>query len=372
MGRRDTYDIAKIRQQVKKRAGRGSDPTEFKPPKMDDNQTMSWLFYVLPGFKEGDQLVSGQAERSMDQFFLMNGAHYLEGKRIGCPRIVLEENCDICQAGFDMLQEIDKSNKDKRREVASKLLPGTYYKVNIFFPNIDKNPEDLRGQVRWFNAPKTVFERWEECLYRDDDGGDPEEPMPYGVFFCPEEAYLFQLTVTKQGQNNSYLTSKFRLTESVQLRPIAGKVGAPDEKAIAEILSRRIDLYSKLPDIDQAEIARVARNITGDDTGGGFDRDETSKQGQDGAKQETSKQGQDEAKQETPKQEKSKGGIRPNVTKSSDKSVPVDDDDPVSNTSSVENEMPVDMDDTAKVAEPEGSAPSADEDIDALMAQLGD
>ena len=183
MARTSKYDIHRIRKQVKDKVGKHSDPTEFRPPKAEDGAPpIQSRFFILPPFAEGDELATGNAEQGMEEFFLRNGSHYIDNKRLGCPRVINEGKCDICQHGFDLMKETE--NKDERRDIAKRLLPGTYMMVNIYFPNIDKNPENLRGQVRWYNCPKTVFDMWEDCLFRDDDGGDPQEPLPFlgGIF----------------------------------------------------------------------------------------------------------------------------------------------------------------------------------------------
>jgi len=369
MSRSGKYDIHKIRNQVREKVGKKKDPTEFRPPKAEDGQpAIQFRFFVLPPFAEGDELATGPATQGMEEFFIRNGSHYLDNKRLGCPRVINDDECPICQHGFDLMKETEV--KDQRRDIAKRLLPGTYYMVNIYFPNIDKNPEELRGQVRWYNCPKTVFDIWEDCLYRDDDGGDPQEPLPFGVFYDEEEAYLFRLEVVKQGQANSYTKSKFFLTESLQAVPIGGKAGHPDHKKIIEILSKRHDLFDKVPDVSAADIEGVARNLTGDgdDSSSGFDADETQ-----------------DKKVVKERKTKKKSGLKPAVSESSastkTKVKPVDDVDDLAGLDEepvkepVVGEVPADEEPpfNEKEAEPEARENDGDDDdVDALLDQLGD
>jgi len=274
------YDVDAIRNQVKKRLKSQRDPSEFRAPKADEGKTLKYRFYVLPPLQKGDVVAGGAVmEHDMDMFSIPNGAHYLENKRIGCPRIIHDEDCEICQYAFDLMAEIDAGSEDgkkKRSAIAKQLLPGTYHMVNLYFPAIDANPEDVRGKVMWFNAPKTVVDLWLECLYRTDDGGDAEEPLPYGVFFDEMNSYLFQLEIKKDGKWNSFKSSKFLVTPNIGARPIASdKDKKADAKRIKAILEKRIDLLSKVPDVDRAAITRIAANLSGGQTkGGGFDNDE--------------------------------------------------------------------------------------------------
>lgn len=376
MPRKDKYDIHKIRKQVKDKVGKHSDPTEFRPPKAEDGKPpIKFRFYILPPFEMGEELTTGPAERGMDEFFLRNGSHYINNRRHGCPRVINDDDCDICQHGFDLMSETD--DRDRRRDIAQRLLPGTYYMVNIYFPNIQPNPEELRGQVRWYNCPKGVFDVWEDCLFRDDDGGDPAEPLPYGVFYDEEDAYLFQLEVVKQGQANNYGKSKFIVTDSMKTRPLAGKPDAPDEAKIAEILAKRHCLFDKLPDVSRADIERIARDLTGDTDGsGGFDQDETKKED----KATTRKRKEAERK--------AKKGLKPEVSESSASAKPESDGDlselvatedaaksgnePVSGEVPAED-APFDAD-GAKAAKGESTAVAADDDddVDALLSQLSE
>jgi hypothetical protein len=280
------YDIEAIRQQVRAKMKKGKDPTEFRAPKAEGDKTLKFRFYILPPLQIGDVCNDGKStcEREMDLFAIANGSHYIDNKRIGCPRAINEEDCAICNYGFDLLNEVDGSTeegKKKRSEISRALLPAQYNLVNIYFPTIDTNPEEVRGRVFWYNAPKTLVDMWLECLYRDDDGGDPDEPLPFGVFYDECDAYLFQLEVFKDGQMNSYKRSKFMVSTSLKSRPIAVDKATKkiDMKRIKEILAKRHNLWEKMPTINQEEIAKVAAALSGRAAtklaaSGGFDHDE--------------------------------------------------------------------------------------------------
>lgn len=269
------YDVSSIRQKLKKQMGGFADPDEFKPPKVDPGETKQFRFYILPPILAGDELKSGTVERAMEMFYIQHGNHWINNKPHPCPRVFNNEKCPICQQGFDFLKQPNiKEDEVKRKKIISEWMPNTYYMVNIFFSNSKQNPEDLRGRVKFYNAPKTCFDLWSEALMRED-AGDAEDPRAYGVFFDENNAFQFQLEVTKSGRNNSYKTSKF-LANGGNPSPIA-----KDTDTIAKIMRLRHNLFDKIemPDVDKLE--KLQRQlIHGDDdddvVSGGFDEDETS------------------------------------------------------------------------------------------------
>lgn len=274
------YDLQAIRKQVRQRVERDRmDPNEFRAPKAEAGKPAEkFRFYILPPFQKSDQLATGPAARSMGEFFIQNGAHWITRKRFGCPRVIAEQVCEICDYGFALIKETD--NKDERSKIAKDLLAGAYYMVNIYFPPMDTTPEPLRGKVKWYNCPKTVFDMWMECLYRDDAGGDAEHPEPFGVFYAECAAYLFELSVKKVGRGNNYEASRFLTAPGLEKRAIARLKDTPDIKRIEAILAMRHDLFSKIPEIQPQVISQIAAKLKagGDLEGietGGFDEDET-------------------------------------------------------------------------------------------------
>lgn len=281
------YDVQAIRDQVKKRLRKERDPSEFRPPKMEDGKVAKFRFFILAPFQEGDQIAGGVADRSMELFFIENGAHFMENKRYGCPRVIEEKDCPICQYAFDCIRDIKNSNLDEDtikkqvEKIRSNLLPASYRMVNVYFPGGkigSCNPPELQDKVMWFNAPTTVFNIWWDTLDRTDDGGDETDLKPYGVFYDEEASYLFQLEIYKKGKGNSYEKSKFLVTQDFRTFPIVRTdTGAPDKAAISKIFSQRHNLFDKLPDINMKEINRLAHGLmTGDSSSdnGGFDDQE--------------------------------------------------------------------------------------------------
>lgn len=250
------FDIQKIRNQLRnKLSNRPQDPFEFRPPKAKKDETIKIRFYVLQPLVKGEKCFGGIASRSMDDLFaLKHGNHWVNNKPHACPRINSDEPCELCDAGFDMLRETD--DKDKRRAIIQNWLGQSVYAVNIYVPNIQSNPEPLRGKVMFFNAPKTCFDQWYAAVNRDS-GGDAADPEAYGVFYDPEAAYLYQLEIVINGNNNSYKTSKF--LAQMGAHPIARtKDGNPDAKRIQAILDQRHDLWTKVETPNPDKIRKLA------------------------------------------------------------------------------------------------------------------
>lgn len=272
------YDIAAIRNKLRKQmSGKYSDPDEFRPPKAENTtDPLKFRFYILPPLLEGDKLKSGTVTKSMDHFFIAHANHWINDKPHPCPRVWDESECPICKFGFDLLR--DEKDEDRRKSIVKQWMPNTYYMVNIYFTNSKHNPEDLRGKVRFYNAPKTCFDLWTSTLYKDGPG-DPEEPEAYGVFFDENAAFVFQLEVLKQGRNNSYRTSHFLANDGNAAPMVRDKDGSANKKGIEALLKLRINLWEKLEQPDPEKIEKLARvMIDGDDLdSSGFDHDEESK-----------------------------------------------------------------------------------------------
>jgi len=265
------YDVQAIRKKLQGSSrGRFNDPDMFKPEKAQDQIIpLKYRFFVLPPIMKGDTTNSGPAAKSMEQFFVTHGNHWVNDRPHPCPRIYSEgaDECPICSFGFDLLRE--EQNQEKRRLILNQWMPQSYYMVNIYFPPVKTNPEDLRGKVKFYNASKTLFDQWTSCLLRDD-AGDPEDPQAFGVFFDESAAFCYQLEVLKSGRNNSYKTSKFLPNGG---EPVAIATAA---KTINKILDSRIDLYSKIEEPDLDKIKQLANAMVNGDDDDGFDEDETS------------------------------------------------------------------------------------------------
>lgn len=278
------YNLAHIREQVRKHMGRAKDPNEFRPPKATPNESHKFRFYILPPYEEGDTLADGPAPQGMDgQFFVMDSAHFINNQRIGCPRELRGEECPLCELGFEMLNEIKEQEKEgvisadqgktRRSSIFRDLMPSSYRKVNLYFPAARPNPEELHGKVKWFNANKTIFDIWCSCLMADNAGDDPHEPLPFGIFYDEMAAYIFQLEIGSKGQFNDYGKSKFLVTESYGSHPILWtKDGNPAEAAIQKVLAARHNLFKSIPEPDMAALEKHVQQLSENAPipGGGF------------------------------------------------------------------------------------------------------
>lgn len=254
------YDIDAMRKKMRERlAGRPQDPNEFRPAKAKkDEAPIIYRFYILPGLNEGDKCFGGKCSRGMDDlFFIKNGHHWIEKRPHACPRVLRDEECDLCQLGFDLLGETD--DKAKRQAIVKQYLANSQFAVNIFFPNVKQNPEELRNTVKWFNASKTCFDHW-DAAFNADDAGDEEDPRAYGCFFDEEAAFLYQLEVKHGGGYNDYKSSKF-LAKNGPHPIVRDKNGNPHAKAIQAILDARHDLWTKIDEPDPDKLTKMAHQM---------------------------------------------------------------------------------------------------------------
>lgn len=277
------YDVEAIRKKIKaSMSGSRRDPDEFRPDKPEKDKTLNYRFFILPPINVGEMICGGKvkvkARKAMDQFFIHHGNHWVSDKPHACPRCYDNQKCPICNFGFDLLKtqkvKDDQAQKDAVRQT---WMPTESHMMNIYFANDKVNPEDLRGRVMFYNAPRTIIDLCTGCLMRED-AGDPEKPQAWGVFFDESSAFPFQLEVTKSGRNNSYKTSSFL----ANARPLVRRGdSSADTAAIQKILEGRHDLFAKIevPDMDKIERLYEVM-VNGDDSGddkkpGGFDSDET-------------------------------------------------------------------------------------------------
>lgn len=391
------YDVAAIRQKLKKQmSGKFTDPDEWRPPKAESTtEALKFRFFILPPIAAGTKLKSGvvPADQGMEHFFIPHANHWINDKPYPCPRVWDGSDCPICQAGFDMLKE--EKDEDARKNIIKTWMPNTYYMVNIYFTASKNNPEDLRGKVKFFNAPKTCFDVWTSTLMKDDSG-DPEDPEAFGIFFDENAAFQFQLELLKQGRNNNYKTSKF-IANGGQPQPMLA-----DPTKLEKLLMMRHNLFDKIEKPDPAKIERLARiMLDGDDSDddGGFDEDEvsTKSKGKSEAKTDTKSEVKTESKKTESKKTETKKE-KPKVDDDDDDVVGdllVDDDADVSTGDDLADELPLDEAPVTKKAEkvekvtkaekkteskkPEPEADDSDDDsddgddeIDALLDQLED
>lgn len=269
------YDLEKIRKKMASQKNDFSDPDEFRPPRVQQGDSYTYRFYVLPPLQKGDTCKGGKASKSMEEVFVRNGNHFHNKNLQTCPRVTSGEDgeCPVCNYGFDLLEDIDRSNKELRSEIAKKFLSRERYMINAFFPKDNVNPEELQNKVRWISVGKTIYDKFEACIMAED-GGDEADPQPFGVFFDEEEAYLFQMEVTSKGNYNNYDDSKF-LTSLGKHPIVKDKDGKPVDDAIQAVLDSRIDLFSKIDDVDYDALGDMLKSLTSEQSGSGFDEDET-------------------------------------------------------------------------------------------------
>lgn len=259
------YDLDAIRKKLKQSmSGKFNDPDEFKPEKAKSaNEPTRYRFFVMPPVMMGEKTKQGESRRGMDQFYIQHGNHWVNERPHACPRIYNNGDCPICSFGFDLL----KTTKDQERRgvILKQWMPATYYMVNIYFPDVKTNPEDLRGRVMFYNAPKTCCDLWTSTIMRDE-GGDPDDPQAYGAFFDENAGFLFELQVLKNGRQNGYKTSKFIVGDGKPVPFVKLPDGSPDKKTLAKLLEQRHDLWQKVEVPDQDKIKKIASvMIDGDD-----------------------------------------------------------------------------------------------------------
>lgn len=241
------YDIERIRRQMQQKLTKSRDPNEYVPPKKVKEPTYV-RFYVLPGLAPGEKCAEGEATAAIDMFWVNHGSHWINKKPHACPRICNDELCEICDTGFELMKEVSgtpKQVKDAKSAIAKQWLSQQQWVINIWFPDEDCNPEDLRGKNKFFRAGKQVFDILEKTISRKN-GGDKADPVAFGCFYDPENAYLFQLAMEPGSSGwNDYKTSKF--LAQLGPHPIAADgEGTPDMDKIQEILDGRFDLFQKL------------------------------------------------------------------------------------------------------------------------------
>ncbi len=372
------YDIETIRKNIKKAvSGKHVDPDEFRPDKAKDSANpLKYRFFVLPPLKSGDVLKSGTVTQSMENFFIAHGDHWVNDRPHPCPRVWDGSDCDICNYGFELYKECKekKLGDDRKKQIGQQWMPNTYYMVNIFFTNWKGNPEDLRGKVKYYNAPKTCLDKWMATLMRDDMG-DSEDPDAYGVFFDENAAFCFELVAAKEGRNNGYKSSAFIKNNGIPVPMIMNEDRTPNKKQIEQLLKLRIDLFSKIELPDLAKISKLANVMINGDDGdtnnhnGGFDADETAIEAPEA---EVTKKGQEKAPAASVATEAKKTGKPVQARTDAKKTVgkptqPNDDDDIVTQLA---NESPL-SDDSETSSESSNKDDDIDgDDIASLLSQL--
>ena len=299
--------LDKVRKRLKEqRGGFQKDPHEWRAPKVADGDTWRAKAFVLPPVQKGDKVASGVATATMDELlpFIQVGDHWVNKKKYPCPRVYDGDKCPLCEFGFELFT--DTTDKDMRRKISQRYLPRTYQAVNLYFPDIQSNPEELRGKVVYTSLSKTIADVLDACLNRDDDGGDEDEPLPYGIFWDPEECYPLSIKIKHKGGYNDYSQTKLL----PKLQPLAD-----DGEKIEEILAMRHDLVAKFPERNEENLKALQKIVDqvvngtsdddddDDDGDSGFDSDETA---DDSNESEAEAEAEPEKPKSKPKKEKAK------------------------------------------------------------------
>ena len=327
-------ELDKVRAAMRAKKGKFvADAAEFKPEKAKAGETLQWTFFILP------------PTDNMYLWFYSHGYHYINNKRLECPRLHDGEVCDICQYGFSLMSETDV--KEERSKIAKNLLPQQKYAVNIYFPAIDANPTELRDKVMWFSLTKTLYEMCESVIGRDD-AGNGMEPEPFGIFYDVNNAYPFILKATKKGDWNDFSTSKF----INKPQPITKK----GEDKINEILSGRHDIPSKFAARDMAAINEIAEKLNG----GIMNMNELNKANNKDSKDDKAEDKASTKTAPTPPKtvQKPVENLEESVTRPVSKSAAVD-------TEEIELDVPFEK---PKVA----SVPDNDPELDKLLSEIDD
>lgn len=272
--------LAEVRKRYQEQSGRRSqDPNEWKPPKVQEGKEYKVKFIILPPLEVGDKCYGGTNTTNMRGLpTYRGGTHWINNRPYECPRLHDNEECKYCQYGFDLLSETE--DKDDRRQILRAYVANEFYAVNIYFPPYKSCPPDLRGKVMWWKVTqKTVWTKFRECLERNEEdarGDTPEEELPWGFFYEPDEAYQFLLHVTSKGDFNNYELSKFIASTKGPI--IAGDDGEVDWEKLQPILDQRHDLGAKFDARDGAKLAGMVDALDSpepeSEADSGFDEDE--------------------------------------------------------------------------------------------------
>ena len=246
-------DIQKVRQRMLDRKGGSRDPNEYRFPKARGSEKHIARFRTLQ-----------PTESMKGLWYYVNGSHYVNNKRLECPRIHDNEECPLCSLGFQLMED---QSKEKRSAIAKAYISRKYYAINAYFPPFTDTPEDLRGKIFWINLSQTLYDKCEECIMRDS-AGDDSDPQAFGNFYSPKSGYVLQVIVKSKNDYNSYEESKFLVSTKGPLHK--------DESKIVEILGKRYDVPSKFQPRDMDALqAEVDKLLNKGPKGGGFDADKS-------------------------------------------------------------------------------------------------
>jgi hypothetical protein len=267
--------LAEVRKRMQERSGRKArDPNRFSPSKVDQGEELSIKLVVLPPLDVGEACADGENTTEMGGMYsYQSGTHWVNKKTYECPRLHDNDDCPMCQMGFDLLSETE--DKEERKKIVKTFLASETHNVNVYFPPFKSTPAELRGKVMWWPIwQRGIFQKFNECLNTNEDeaqGDTPDEQKPWGFFYEVDEAYVFLLKIVEKGGWNNYDQSKFLPTTRGKLADLL-----PKGTTVDDILAQRHDLGSKYEARDPAKLENIVKMLTEPeaDSDDGFDEDE--------------------------------------------------------------------------------------------------
>ena len=361
--------LNKLRNKQKENNKSFRDDTRWIPDKVKDGEEATYKIYILPPLNEGDKCLGKDNKKSVcasgwDDWNVKHGHHFINKTRLECPRAhETGDRCPLCDIGFELMKEFGNSDDDKKRKraIADEWLSRPNKTVNVYFLDIKTNPENLRGQVRYWSLPSKVVKLCEDCLAREDAGDDEDELKPFGLFCDPENAFAINVKVFHKGGWNNYDES----TMVSKSRAIAD-----DEDAIQDILNKRVDIATKFAPVDLDKLQKIAESKLGSSTGDDFDDAPGNKQVDDKAESSNKTKAKVESKSEESKTKSSKAKTDDDdelESKSKSKSKSEDDDDESESKAKAKSKAKSeDDDDKVESGDDEG-----DEEVRRMIEMLG-
>lgn len=262
--------LAKIRAKLNKTEGsRANDPFKFTVPALAKGVAKSWYFIVLPPLQKGDTVQGGKkAAKGMDDLpYVKIGNHWLahEKKLLECPRVTSGEKCDLCALGFSLMEGVD--DPAQRAAIREQYLSREQHLVNVYFPPIEGQPEEVKGKVMWFPiTQRKIYSKFRECLERDKPTGVALKKQAYGIFWPHNNGddanenvcYIYEVHATNKigTKYNDYDGSDFLVDTR---GPIENFI--PEGMTYQYILDQRHDLSSKFREPDVAKIQQAVEDI---------------------------------------------------------------------------------------------------------------
>lgn len=260
--------LAKIRAKLNKTEGsKVNDPFKFTVPALAKGVTKSWYFIVLPPVEKGDTVQGGKkAMKGMDDLpYIKIGQHWLahEKKLLECPRVTLNEKCALCDLGFSLMNGVE--DPAQRAAIREQYLAREQHLVNVYFPPIDGQPDEVKGKVMWFPiTQRKIYSKFFECLNRDKPSGVSLKKQAYGIFWPNDDGatknacYIYEIQARNKAgtKYNDYDGSDFLVDSRGSIENFI-----PEGMTYQYILDQRHDLSSKFREPDASKIQQAVEDI---------------------------------------------------------------------------------------------------------------